>query len=336
MIVIDGSEGEGGGQIIRTALALSVVTRRPFRIVNVRGRRKRPGLLRQHLTAVRAASRIGMARVEGDQLGSPTLTFEPSGIASGHYEFDIGSAGSANLVLQTVLPPLLRADGPSSVTVAGGTHNPKAPTFEFLERSYLPLVRKMGVEAHITLERYGFYPRGGGRLRIQITPGPLGRLELTTPGPWTRRRAVVSLADLPAHIAARELSTLERLLELTKLEQRVETLPAGCGPGNVARVELSSDAVTLVFTELGKRGVPAESVAERLAKQVKRVERAEVAVDEHLADQLLLPMALGEGGVFTTVAPTEHTRTHARVIELFLDRETALHEEAPDRWRISL
>jgi RNA 3'-terminal phosphate cyclase (ATP) len=335
MISIDGSHGEGGGQILRSSLTLSIATGKPFRITNIRANRKRPGLLRQHLTAVNAATAISGARVRGDALGSRELTFEPGSVRPGDHAFAIGSAGSATLVLQTVLLPLARASEPSEIVVEGGTHNPLAPPFEFLEKSYLPLLARMGVRVEASLDRMGFAPAGGGKVRLRVHPGSLARLELEEPGRLLRRRAVATVASLPTHISQRELEVLRERLGLHKGEE-VERVMADQGPGNVAHVELEYEHVTLVLTSFGERGLLAEKVAARLADEVRRVTRAEVAADEHLADQLLLPLALGEGGSFTTLEPTEHSRTHAEVIRTFLGRETSFTRLARDRWRVAI
>lgn len=335
MIEIDGSHGEGGGQILRSSLALSILTETPFRITRIRANRRRPGLLRQHLTAVQAAARIANARVVGDALGSSELTFSPGPVTAGHYELRIGSAGSATLVLQTILLPLSRADGPSDVVIEGGTHNPLAPPFEFLERSYLPLLAKMGVRVEASCERMGFAPVGGGRLRVRVHPGTLGSLELEDPGRLLRRRAIATVASLPRHIAARELAVLRDRLGLHKGEE-VERVVEDQGPGNLVHVELEHERVTVVATSFGEKGVPAETVASELADEVRRLTKAGVAVDEHLADQLLLPIAIGEGGRFTTVEPTPHSHTHAEIIRLFLGRETRFERLARDRYRVTV
>src|SRR5690242_7527890 len=190
MIIIDGSFGEGGGQILRTSLTLSLVTGKPLRIERIRAGRKSPGLLRQHLAAVNAAARVGYAEVEGASLGARELTFRPQTVAAGHYQFAVGTAGSATLVLQTVLPALLTADAPSTLVLEGGTHNPYAPPFDFLEKTFLPLLNRMGPRVEARLERHGFYPAGGGRFIVEITPAQqLGRFELDDRGAITGRRA---------------------------------------------------------------------------------------------------------------------------------------------------
>lgn len=336
MIAIDGSLGEGGGQVVRSSLALAIVTGQPVTIDRVRAGRAKPGLLRQHLVALEAAARVANARVEGASLGSTRIALDPGPVTGGTFHFAIGSAGSAPLVLSTILPALALADEPSVVTIEGGTHNPLAPTVDFLRASLLPLYARMGVEVRLTLERHGFYPRGGGRIRADVTPGAFDALDLATLGDRQWRRATATVADLPRHVAQRELDTLAKKLDLAPGDLVEEVLPPGRGPGNVCRVELQHERATLVFTEHGKKGLPAETVAAKLADQVRRFERAGVAVDEHLADQLLLPMAIGEGGRFTTLAPSSHTRTQAQVLERFLGPCVEMTELGADRWLVEV
>ena len=209
MLTIDGSFGEGGGQILRTALALSLVTGKPFRIENIRAGRKTPGLLRQHLTAVSAAAAIGQADVEGAAIGSRAVAFSPTALKSGEYSFAVGTAGSTTLVLQTVLPALLMGEGQSKLTLEGGTHNPFAPPFDFLVRSFLQLMNRMGPRVTAELERPGFYPAGGGKFSVTIEPAtPLARLDLLTRGDLVARRAKAMIANLPRNVAAREMAVI--------------------------------------------------------------------------------------------------------------------------------
>ena len=210
MIEIDGSQGEGGGQILRSALSLAVCTGKPFRIVGIRARRSKPGLLRQHLTAVKATAAISGAHVEGDEVGSLTLTFEPQGIRPGEYSFAIGTAGSCTLVLQTVLPPLLTASEPSLIRISGGTHNSAAPPVEFLSRAFLPLINRMGPTVVVRTERIGFFPRGGGVIEAQIIPVPrLQPIEVLARG--ERRNAYAGSLyrrHTPKDVADRELAVV--------------------------------------------------------------------------------------------------------------------------------
>jgi RNA 3'-terminal phosphate cyclase (ATP) len=327
MIVIDGSEGEGGGQVLRTSLALSLITAKPFRIENIRAKRKKPGLLRQHLTAVQAAAAVGGAETDGAALGASTLTFVPRGVRGGDYSFSIGTAGSTMLVLQTVLLPLVLADAPSSLVLEGGTHNPFAPPFDFIERAFLPLLRRMGAGVEMELLRPGFHPAGGGCIRVRITPSPkLTRLELEERGALTVRCARAVVANLPWSIAEREAKTAVAELEWPEECVQAHTLTGSAGPGNLISVIVGFEHVTDVFTAFGERGVRAEAVAHKAAKQARRYINSGAAVGEHLADQLLLPLAAGEGGSFTTTPLSGHSVTNIETIRRFVSREIATAE----------
>lgn len=279
-LAIDGSAGEGGGQILRSSLSLSLVTGRPFRLFNIRARRQRPGLQAQHLAAVRAALAIGQAEVRGNNANSRELTFRPAMVAPGDYAFDVGTAGSALLVLQTVLPPLLTASGPSTLLIEGGTHNPLAPPFEFIERTFLPLVERMGPRVQAKLDRAGFYPAGGGKIRVTIQPRPtLARFDLPERVEWRHRRAVALVANLPRHVAERELKVLKRGLRLEPRDLRVEEAKAR-SPGNVAFVELECEELTEIFASFGELGLRAETVAARLVDSVNQFLEAGAPVGE--------------------------------------------------------
>ncbi len=336
-IVIDGSYGEGGGQILRSSLSLSLVTGRPFRIEKIRAGRKKPGLLRQHLTAVEAAAAIGGARVEGAAMGSRELRFAPGRVRSGEHRFSVGTAGSATLVLQTVLPALVIAEGPSRLVLEGGTHNPLAPPFDFLAKAFLPILRRMGADVEARLERPGFYPAGGGRLEVGVRPVPaLGRIDLLERGSVRRASVRALVARLPRHIGEREVRRAGELLGVAARDLAVEEIRDSAGPGNAVIVEVESEQVTEVFAAFGERGVPAEAVAEKAAREALRYLEAGVPVGEHLADQLLLPMALAGGGSFRTLAPTAHTFTNIEVLKKFLDVEVRVEEEGPDAFLIEV
>jgi len=339
MITVDGSFGEGGGQILRTALALSLVTGQPFRIEKIRAGRKNPGLLRQHLTAVKAAQQIGQADVEGDGIGSTQLSFAPGRIQTGEYSFAVGTAGSTTLVLQTVLPALLCADGPSRLVLEGGTHNPFAPPFHFLVQAFLPLLNRMlaGGQVTATLARCGFYPAGGGKLEINVTPGHrLEPLELLARGEVRARRARALVANLPRSVGERELKVIGQKMNWLPEWLRLEEVKNSNGPGNVVMIELECEYVTEVFTGFGERGVAAEAVAIQAIQEARRYLAAEVSVGEYLADQLLIPLALAGGGVFTTVAPSRHTTTNSEIIRKFLPVEIRCEEAGNRVWQISL
>lgn len=317
MLKLDGSQGEGGGQILRSALTLSMITGKPFRIDNIRAGRAKPGLLRQHLTAVAASAAVCGAQVSGNTPGSQTLAFIPGAIRGGDYRFDIGTAGSCTLVLQTMLPALWFADGPSTITVSGGTHNGAAPPADFLIRSWLPLMQRMGAETAIELLRHGFYPAGGGQVRATVTPGTgLQPLHLAARGEHIATRAIAVVAGLPAEIAVRELDHLTATFADAAREARV--LSAREGPGNVVMIEVSHASHTEVFTGFGEKGLPAETVAHRTVRAATRWLASGAVVGEHLADQLLLPFALAKGGSFSAETVSPHTRTNIGVIGKFL------------------
>ena len=332
---IDGSQGEGGGQVLRTALALSLWTRTPLRIERIRAGRNKPGLLRQHLTAVRAAQEISGAQVEGAELGSQTLSFVPGPVRSGDYVFRIGSAGSCMLVLQTVLLPLLLGDGSSSVIVEGGTHNPLAPPFEFLERTWLPQLRKLGVSLQLKLERHGFYPAGGGRVRAQVEPLRTWQpLQLLERGPVRRIVPRAQVCDIPASVALRELEILGKRLRLNEPLPHPEVLPSGDGPGNVVMVEIHTDEVTEVVATFGETRLRAEVVAARAAGLARRYLLSPAPVGEYLADQLLLPMALAGRGSFRALPLSSHALTAIDVIHRFLPGRIRVTPEASTHVRV--
>ena len=336
MIEIDGSEGEGGGQILRSSLSLAVCTRQPFRITNIRANRAKPGLLRQHLTAVRAVAEICAGELEGAELGARTLTFRPGRLAAGDYSFSIGTAGSCTLVFQTVLPALLIAGGESRVRITGGTHNPASPPFDFLARSFLPLLGRMGAKVKLDLASHGFYPRGGGEIRAHITPGPrLEALDLRVRGAWVRGFAEAYVAAIPAHVAHRELEVIGRTLGWQRDQLLLRALPNDVGPGNTVTITLEYENVTEVFTGFGEKGVRAETVAEQAAIPAREYLAGSAPVGEYLADQLLLPMALGDGGSFVTSQATPHLRSNIEVIERFTARRFVI-EKTSDGYEISL
>jgi RNA 3'-terminal phosphate cyclase (ATP) len=334
---IDGAQGEGGGQVLRSSLALSLVTGRPCDIESIRAKRKKPGLMRQHLTAVLAAAEVGRAEVEGAQLGSSRLVFRPNPVASGRYTFRVGTAGSATLVLQTVLPALLVADGESELTLEGGTHNPLAPPFDFLAKAYLPWINRMGPTVEAQLVRPGFYPAGGGQFTVRIRPSrQLARLEILERGGITARRVRAIVANLPRHIAQRECRTLAQKTGWEENCFTVDELQDSRGPGNIVIIELEAEHITEVFTGFGQMGVRAEEVAMQALRQVREYMAAEVPVGSHLADQLLLPLGIGAhlgsgGGAFRTLDLTLHSTTHLEVIRRFLEVDAQVEQEGRNR-----
>jgi RNA 3'-terminal phosphate cyclase (ATP) len=335
MITIDGAFGEGGGQIIRTSCALSLVTGKPFRIYNVRARRAKPGLQRQHLTAVMSAAEIGGAQVDGAAVGSGEFTFVPGKVSPGDYTFSIGTAGSTTLVLQTVLPPLMSASAPSYLTLEGGTHNVHAPPFEFLQKSFLPLVNRTGPHVSIELERYGFYPPGGGRFHVTIEPGASrNRIDLNERGEIRGLRARALVVKLSPSIGERELGVIKEMLGWDDEHLQLETSTNAFSPGNVLTIEIESEQLIEVFTGIGERGVRAETIAERVVREVQQYLAVDAPVGEHLADQLLIPLVLAGGGSYLTGPLSLHTTTNIEVIKKFLSVEITTTDLGGQRWRI--
>lgn len=344
MITIDGSQGEGGGQILRTSLALSAITGTPVTIEKVRAKRPKPGLQRQHLVAVLAAARVCGGQVEGAELGSRALVFHPQKPISGDYHFDIGSAGSCTLVLQTVLPILLHGEGASTVTITGGTHNGMAPPVEFLAESFLPVLHRVGISASIELTRHGFYPAGGGAIRATIQPafgmvgkanGGVAALDLCERGKAISRHAEAIVANLPAHVASREAQAVKHGLHWSHDEVDEREVRAD-GPGNALIARLRYANVTTVVSAFGELRKAAEKVAAEAVSQVRRFTEAGVPVCEHLADQLLLPLALGAGGRFRTVKPSDHTTTNAAIIARFLGDVVTTEQQGADDWLVTV
>ncbi|KPK84014.1 MAG: hypothetical protein AMJ81_06775 [Phycisphaerae bacterium SM23_33] len=325
-VAVDGSWGEGGGQILRTSLTLSLLTGRPLFVENIRAGRPKPGLRPQHLAAVRAAVAVSGGRVEGAALGSGGLRFFPGKPGAGQYSFDIGTAGATSLVLQTVVPALALAGGDSTVTVSGGTHVPWAPTFEYLSRHWAAVMAGLGLRVRLRLERAGFYPRGGGCVRADVSggwrPKPLAASER---GAFQRAHGLSLVGRLATSIAARQAGELEKGLRRLGLEDAFGEVavdvvePAARSPGTAVYVETEFETGRAAFSALGRRGKPAEQVAREAVNELARFLHTDAAFDYHLADQVLLPLALADGeSRFTTSAVSEHLLANAHVISLFL------------------
>jgi len=337
MQTIDGSFGEGGGQILRSSLALSMVTGKPFRITRIRAGRKKPGLRQQHLTCVKAAVQVSAAKAQGAHLGSMDLSFEPTAISPGQYDFSIGTAGSTTLVLQTILPALLCASGPSELTFEGGTHNPFAPPYDFLERVFLPIVNCMGPKLSATLERPGFYPAGGGKFSVTIHPAPrLTGIDLLQRGKILDRRVRAIVSRLPRHIAERELRTIQNQIHWPQDCFSIHEVPQPQGSGNVVMIEIHSEHITELFTGFGQKGVPAEEVAQNALQAYQRYEQSGVPVGEYLADQIMLFMALAGSGRYVTLPLTLHSTTHIELIRQFLDVNVTIEQLDKNRCQVQL
>jgi RNA 3'-terminal phosphate cyclase (ATP) len=321
MIVLDGSQGEGGGQILRSALALSMATGKPFRIHRIRAGRKRPGLMRQHLTCVRAAARVCSARVTGAEIGSPALDFHPGPMLPDRYEFSVGSAGSSTLVFQTLLPALITTGRPFEFTLEGGTHNPAAPPLDFLERVYLAALKGMGVEAAITVARRGFFPAGGGKWTVAVhPPGALKPLHLPERGRLLGQTAKMLWHKMPVEEPRRMRAHLSAHHGWSPSDIETEEATDSPGPANVVLAELRYEHITEILTAFNPFGASPEAVCDGLMVDVRLYRHSGAPVGRRLADQLLLPMALGAGGLFRTMALSSHSRTNIETIGRFLER----------------
>jgi RNA 3'-terminal phosphate cyclase (ATP) len=339
-IHIDGSFGEGGGQIIRTCVSLAAMTGRAVQIENVRGRRTKPGLQPQHLAAVRAGAALCGARLQGDEVGSKFLRFEPQRpVVAGDYEFHIGTAGAAPLVVQTVLMPLALAAGDSQVRVTGGTHVPHSPTVEYVETTYIPALQRAGLDVELSYSAAGFFPKGGGEINVRIGGGvPIVPLELHERGTLEELRAYVVTSNLPEHVAQRGAETVERAMKAigrkVVIEPRDKPSP---GPGAAVVLAAHCAGGYGGFSSVGELRRPMEKVAQGPCQEFLRWWKSGAACDEHLADQLVLPMAFATGrSGWTTPEVTEHLRTVIWVVKQFLDVEVEVEELEGRGGRVSM
>lgn len=330
-ILLDGSTG--GGQMLRTALTLALASGRPFHIKNIRGKRQKPGLMRQHLTCVRAACEISGGSVDGAEVGSTEIIFRSGSVRPSHYDFSIGTAGSTGLLFQTLFPALALAGGESSLRLSGGTHNPLAPSFDFLDRVFLPAARKMGFDATIILKQTGFAPAGGGLIEAVIRPaGNLTPLVLTDRGPLVSSRVRVPVRGI-AGVGERILTaTLEHF---PCDDARIDALPPGPGQGVCCIVESVFEHVVEMTCTPGEINVSSESVGKRAGKAMAHFHESGAPVGRYLADQLLLPMALAGGGNFLTLTPDDHVPANISVIESFLPVKFLVARANAGLWHIS-
>jgi RNA 3'-terminal phosphate cyclase (ATP) len=335
LLTIDGSHGEGGGQVLRTAVSLSATTGQPVRIERIRAGRRNPGLRPQHLTAARAAAAVCGARLEGDGIGSQALSFVPGHRPrAGEYDFDVasatrgGSAGSVALVLQTALIPLAFAGGHSTITVRGGTHVPWAPSIFYVEHVYTPSLAQMGITLQTALVQWGFYPAGGGEARAEIhgSEQHLRPLVSVDRGHLEGVSGVAVAMNLPSHIPQRMSTRAVSVLAQNRVKARVDPLRVrGRGPGAAICLAAQYAHGVAGFTAYGRRGLPSEQVADTACRALLDHHRTGAPVDRHLADQLVLPMALAAGRSELEVAHlSQHLRTNAWVVEQFLGVEIGL------------
>jgi len=318
-VEIDGSVGEGGGQILRTSLSLSCITGRPLRIFNIRKGREKPGLMPQHITCVNAVSKIANADVSGNEVGSTELLFTPRKITPGEYIFDIKTAGSISLVFQTIFPPLLSTTKTSRITIKGGTHVPFSPTYHYIAGVFIPVLNKMGIEANCSINRYGFYPKGGGEVEFEISPiKKLKGVNLTSRGKLLSINGYSGVARLPLKIAERQRNSL--LQQLHPLSANIKILNVlSPGEGTFTFIKAEYENTIAGFSSLGKRGKPAEEVGREAAKEFINFHNTSASLDPHLSDQIVIYLALSEeDSSFTTSRITQHLMTNLWVIKRFL------------------
>jgi RNA 3'-terminal phosphate cyclase (ATP) len=336
MLIIDGSKGEGGGQIVRSSLSLSMCIGRPVRIENIRAGRKKPGLLRQHLTCLRASQAICEAQVIGDELGSMNVEFIPSAIKAGDYDFAIGSAGSTSLVFQTILPALLMADSESTVTLSGGTHNGMAPSFDFIKDCFLKTLADININVDTTLNAYGFYPNGGGQWQAKVHPlKDVKTLNLTERGKITQTQAIVTQSGISKKVAIRALNQVKKKLEWPESDLFINQV-ASVGAGNIISLQASHSQAIEIVEVVGERRLSAERVAGRAVAIMKEYLDSSAAVGEYLCDQLLLPLVLGKGGCFTTLKLSSHTLTNIDVIKQFIDCDIDVMQLGKDCFKVTI
>ncbi len=337
IIEIDGSYGEGGGQILRTSLSLSCITGRSLSLSNIRRKRKRPGLMAQHLTCIQAVKEICNAEVQGDTQGSTELFFSPHRIDCGNFTFNIGTAGSTSLVFQTLLPVLLCARGPSHLTIRGGTHVPFSPPYNYIHEVFLPVLSKIGVDVRGSILKYGFYPEGGGEVSFAVNPvREIHPLQFTERGPLVSLHGVSAVADLPMNIAVRQSASMKERLRPLHADILVESVPSP-GRGTFTLLKGIYKNTIAGFSSLGRRGKPAEKVGAETAEDFNTYHGTSSSLDPHLADQIVLYLALARGkSTFTTSCITKHLITNLWVIREFLDIEYTMEGERGSEGRISI
>jgi RNA 3'-phosphate cyclase len=335
MLYLDGSYGEGGGQILRTSLSLSALLGQPVHLENIRAARSKPGLRPQHLTAVRALAQIAKAEVTGAELHSRELTFRPGPPQEGHYLFDVaektGSAGAVTLIAQALLPPLLRASHPSTLILRGGTHVPWSPPAHYLAHVFLPTLSQLGLEVKMTLARWGWYPRGGGEVRLEISPARTWHgAQWLAPPHLSDFRAISAASRLPEHVIHRQANRLQERLGMSLPVEEVTA--TGLDPGSL--VFLWGPGAG--FSALGAKGKPAEKVAEEAADAYLAFQERRAALDCHLADQIVLYLPQAKGpSTFSTEAVTSHLLTNLWVMEQFLGPTFQVQGGLGERGKIS-
>jgi len=328
LIEIDGSYGEGGGQILRTSLALSTIFHKPVSVHHIRAKRNNPGLRPQHLRGVEALARISGAKIQGATIGSTNVTFLPQDLIPGEYQFDVGngrrSAGAVTLLLQTILPALCLGERRSCLRLTGGTHVPWSPPFHYLSDVLFPVLGSMGLSVKGTLERWGWYPKGGGRIEVDIDPtAELKPMAWVDRGPLKRIRGISATSNLPKHVAERQGGyARKKIRDELDIDAEIDLLHnvPGEGPGSFFFLAAESEKMISGFSSLGAPGKRAEAVAEEAVGSLTDYLKSDACVDAHLADQLLVFMALARGrSSLTTERITNHLLTNIWVVRQFMN-----------------
>ncbi|OGI48878.1 MAG: RNA 3'-terminal-phosphate cyclase [Candidatus Muproteobacteria bacterium RBG_16_65_34] len=322
MRAIDGAHGEGGGQLLRTACALSALTGEAVRVFDIRARRAPPGLAPQHLTAVKAVAALCGAEVEGLAVRAPEVVFRPGRLRGGEFRFDVGTAGSITLVLQAVLPVAFACGENVTLRLIGGTDVKAAPPLDYFRFVFLPLLERMGFKAKIELIRRGYYPRGGGEVGVEVEPGRPRPLRLDAPGALEEIRGVAHAANLPAHVAERMRRTAEEILcayPRVRIEPQVLGREQAIGSGGAIVAWARTEHTILGGSEVAQRGVPAERIAQSAAESLRAEIESGATLDLHAADQILIYAALAPGASsFLARTWSSHAQTTAWLLEQFL------------------
>ena len=341
MLLIDGSLGEGGGQILRTSLGLSCLTRTPFRLINIRKGRRRPGILPQHLTCIRALGNISRAVTDGAAIGSTEIIFRPGESKGGDYLFDIGTAGATTLLFQALLPPLLlSADRPSHIILRGGTHVPFSPCFDYIRDVFLPVLQPMGIDVRVSIGRCGFYPKGGGEMRAEITPaGGIRPLKIGIRGGLKKIAMTSGVGNLPLSIAERQCAAAVSFLEEYRLHADCRSLSVEAfGKGTFLFLRADAEFAAAGFSTLGELGKKAEQVGTDTAREFLAYAESGRGIDPHLADQLIPFLAFAGGeSEFETSRITDHLLTNLHITEQFTGIKYSVEGAAgmPGKIRIS-
>ncbi|HXY61826.1 MAG TPA: RNA 3'-terminal phosphate cyclase [Nitrospirota bacterium] len=343
VVRIDGSYGEGGGQILRTSLALASALGRPLEIINIRKTRQKPGLQPQHLTSVLAAAAISRAHVEGAELSSTSILFLPGALLGGNYDFNVaekrGSAGSTSLVLQTIMLPLCFADQPANVTVHGGTHVPWCPTFHYLKFIFLPMLSRINAKIALDIKKWGWYPGGGGTVMARVIPcGEMVPIRIPNRGRLIRATGISAVANLPRDIAVRQRNRAVNALLEKGIDADMEIVDASSpGKGTLVFLKVESENSIAGFDALGAIGKRAEEVADEACQSFLTYVKEQAALDPHLADQIVPYLALARGdSVFTTSSITRHLLTNIWVVKQFLDADVQVTGKEGEAGQITI